>query len=93
VERGGWERAFRLVCKETFAWLWCVLFLVFLSLSLTHTHTDLILVLLSSSSALTEAEHAKRKAEIARLANSGAWRPNQGPKTDMVRSIVRMNLK
>ncbi|KAG2454791.1 hypothetical protein HYH02_000626 [Chlamydomonas schloesseri] len=40
-----------------------------------------------------EAEHAKRKAEIARLANSGAWRPNQGPKTDMVRSIVRMNLK
>ncbi|KAG2495287.1 hypothetical protein HYH03_006560 [Edaphochlamys debaryana] len=40
-----------------------------------------------------EAEHNRRKAEIARLAGSGAWRPNNAGKTDMVRSIVRMNLR
>ena len=40
-----------------------------------------------------EAEHAKRKAEIARLNQTGAWKPNAGYKTDMVRSVVRMNIR
>ncbi|KXZ46873.1 hypothetical protein GPECTOR_40g607 [Gonium pectorale] len=40
-----------------------------------------------------DAEHARKKAEAQRLASSGPWRPNNSQKTDMVRSIVRMNLK
>ncbi|GLC37426.1 hypothetical protein PLESTB_001587300 [Pleodorina starrii] len=40
-----------------------------------------------------EAEHARNKAEQQRLATTGAWRPNNAQKTDMIRSIVRMNLK
>ncbi|PNH11892.1 hypothetical protein TSOC_001211 [Tetrabaena socialis] len=40
-----------------------------------------------------DAEHARKKAESQRLANAGQWRPNDAKKTDMVRSIVRMNLK
>ncbi|GIL58765.1 hypothetical protein Vafri_13750 [Volvox africanus] len=40
-----------------------------------------------------EADHARKKAEQQRLASTGAWRPNNSQKTDMIRSIVRMNLK
>ncbi|GFR42114.1 hypothetical protein Agub_g2957 [Astrephomene gubernaculifera] len=40
-----------------------------------------------------ESEHARKKTELERLANTGPWRPNNSQKTDMIRSIVRMNLK
>ncbi len=39
------------------------------------------------------AESERRLAESKRIAATGAWRPTQGYKTDMVRSIVRMNLR
>lgn len=39
------------------------------------------------------AESARKKAESQRLATTGAWRPNvNAVKTDMVRSIIRMNI-
>jgi len=40
-----------------------------------------------------KAEAARRKEEASRLAATGAWKPNMGRKTDMVRSIVRMNVR
>jgi hypothetical protein len=39
-----------------------------------------------------EKEHARKVAESARLAVTGAWRPNMSYKSDMVRSIVKMNI-
>mmetsp|Transcript_24220 Transcript_24220/g.52925 ORF Transcript_24220/g.52925 Transcript_24220/m.52925 type:complete len:340 (+) Transcript_24220:316-1335(+) len=39
-----------------------------------------------------KAESEKKKAESARIAASGAWRPNMSYKSDMVRSIVKMNI-
>ncbi|KAF5829309.1 hypothetical protein DUNSADRAFT_16277 [Dunaliella salina] len=40
-----------------------------------------------------KAEAARRKEEASRLAAAGPWKPNMGRKTDMVRSIVRMNVR
>lgn len=37
-------------------------------------------------------EKEAKKAVQAKLAASGPWRPSQGQKTDMIRSIVRMNI-
>ncbi len=39
------------------------------------------------------AEAERKLAESKRLATTGAWKPTQSYKTDMVRSIVRMNLR
>jgi hypothetical protein len=39
-----------------------------------------------------EKEAAKKKAESARLATTGPWKPNIAYKTDMCRSIMRMNI-
>jgi hypothetical protein len=39
------------------------------------------------------AEHEKKVAESKMLEAKGAWRPNHGPKTDMVRSVVKMNIR
>lgn len=39
-----------------------------------------------------QKEHEKRVEESKRLAVTGPWRPNMGPKTDMVRSVVKMNI-
>jgi hypothetical protein len=40
-----------------------------------------------------QKESEKKKAERERLQAIGAWKPTIGYKTDMVRSIVRMNLR
>lgn len=39
-----------------------------------------------------EKEHARKIDESKKIAVTGAWRPNRGNKTDMVRSIVKMNI-
>lgn len=39
-----------------------------------------------------EKAAAKKKAEAAKLAATGAWRPNMNKKSDFTRSIVRMNI-
>ena len=38
------------------------------------------------------AEADRKKQESARLAATGPFRPSQGPKSDMIRSIIRMNI-
>lgn len=40
-----------------------------------------------------QKEAATKKAERERLQSTGPWKPNIAYKTDMVRSIVRMNLR
>lgn len=39
-----------------------------------------------------QKEHQRKVEESKKLAVTGAWRPNQSYKTDMVRSIVKMNI-
>ncbi len=39
------------------------------------------------------AEAERKMREHKMLAEKGAWKPTQSNKTDMVRSIVRMNLR
>lgn len=40
-----------------------------------------------------QAESDRKLAESKRIASTGSWKPTQSNKTDMVRSIVRMNLR
>ncbi len=39
-----------------------------------------------------EAEHQRKVEESKRLATTGPWRPNMSYKSDMVRSVVKMNI-
>jgi hypothetical protein len=39
-----------------------------------------------------QKEHDAKIAESKRIATTGSWKPNMGPKTDMIRSVVRMNI-
>lgn len=39
-----------------------------------------------------EAEKTKKREEIKRLAATGPWKPNMSSKSDMTRSIIRMNI-
>jgi len=39
-----------------------------------------------------QMEHDKRVEASKKLAASGPWRPSMGSKSDMVRSVVKMNI-
>lgn len=55
-----------------------------------HASPDRYPEYLHDPESLKAEARAKQRQEDAK---HGAWRPNQGSKSDCVRSIVRMNLK